>query len=441
MLHRRGRILTPSRSPGDLVDIAVIGAGYVGLVTAAGLASLGHRVKVGEAEPVRLALLQAGGVPLHEEGLADLLSDTTSRGLLTFHGDNNEAVAAAQAVMIALPTPPSADGSADLATIEAALDMMAEALPPGVVIVMKSTVPVGSVAKFQKHLDSLGASATVVSNPEFLREGSAVHDFLHPDRIVIGSRSQIAADLLLEMYREIDAPVVITNPPSSEMIKYASNAYLATRITFANAVANLCESVGADASVVLAGMGSDRRIGAHFLNPGPGYGGSCFPKDTQALVSIAEDAGYDFALLKGVIEVNELQLQRVVDKVRSRVPSLLGARIALWGLAFKAGTGDTRESPAVKIGRKLATAGASVVAYDPVARLDGETPITAASDALGAVTDADVLVIATEWPEFAEIDLRKVKGVMRGNAIVDARNLLDPDTVRQLGMSYTGVGR
>ncbi len=423
------------------MNIAVIGAGYVGLVSAAGLAALGHRVRVGEADAAKLAQLEAGGVPLHEVGLDEVLAETTADGRLTFHADNTEAVAGARVVLIALPTPPSADGSADLATIERAIDGFAGALAPGAVVVMKSTVPVGSVAKFQTHLDSLGAEATVVSNPEFLREGSAVHDFFHPDRIVIGSRDQTATDTLIEMYRAIDADVVVTDPPSSEMIKYASNAYLATRITFANALANLCESVGADASVVLDGMGRDSRIGAHFLNPGPGYGGSCFPKDTQALVSIADDAGYDFSLLRGVIAVNELQTLRIVDKVASEVATLDGARIGLWGIAFKAGTGDTRESPALRIAEELVARGATVVAYDPVARIDEVDGLAVVDEPLAAVDEADVLVIATEWPEFTEVDLIDVRDAMRGSAIVDARNLLDPASVRGLGMSYTGVGR
>ncbi len=423
------------------MNIAVIGAGYVGLVSAAGLAALGHRVRVGEADAAKLAQLEAGGVPLHEVGLDEVLAETTANGRLTFHADNTEAVAGARVVLIALPTPPSADGSADLATIERAIDGFAGALAPGTVVVMKSTVPVGSVAKFQTHLDSLGAEATVVSNPEFLREGSAVHDFFHPDRIVIGSRDQAATDTLIEMYEAIDADVVVTDPPSSEMIKYASNAYLATRITFANALANLCESVGADASVVLDGMGRDSRIGAHFLNPGPGYGGSCFPKDTQALVSIADDAGYDFSLLRGVIEVNDMQTHRIVDKVASEVATLDGARIGLWGIAFKAGTGDTRESPALRIAEELVARGAAVVAYDPVARIEGFDGISVVDDPLAAVDEADVLVIATEWPEFTEVDLIDVRDAMHGSAIVDARNLLDPAAVRGLGMSYTGVGR
>lgn len=423
------------------MNIAIIGAGYVGLVTAAGLAAVGHRVKVGESDAAKLAVLNAGGVPLYEEGLGEILAETIGDGRLTFHADNAEAVSGARVVMIALPTPPSVDGSADLAMIVGALRDLAVSLESDVVVVMKSTVPVGSVARFQSFLDDLGATASVVSNPEFLREGSAVHDFFNPDRIVIGSRSSAATATLVEMYEGIDAPIIVTNPPSSEMIKYASNAYLATRITFANALANLCESVGADASVVLDGMGKDRRIGAHFLNPGPGYGGSCFPKDTKALVSIADDAGYDFSLLRGVIEVNDLQLQRIVNKVAAAVPALHGARIGLWGLAFKAGTGDTRESPALMIAERLVARGADVTAYDPVAEVSGLDGVTCVDSPLAAVDNVDVLLIATEWPEFADVDLAEVSEAMRGSAIVDARNLLDPDAVRSLGMTYAGVGR
>ncbi len=423
------------------MDIAVIGAGYVGLVTGTGLAAVGHRVRMGEADDRKLQELNSGGVPLHEAGLDSIMAEAVADGLLTFHGDNGEAVRGAAVVLIALPTPPASDGSADLAIVESALRSLAGDLADGTVVAMKSTVPVGSVARFQALLDNLGANAAVVSNPEFLREGSAVGDFFHPDRIVIGSRDQAATETLIEMYRPIQAPVVVTDPKSSEMIKYASNAYLATRITFANALANLCESVGADVSSVLEGMGYDRRIGFHFLNPGPGYGGSCFPKDTRALVSIADDAGYDFSLLRGVIEVNELQLHRVVEKVMAAVPDIDGARIGLWGLAFKAGTDDTRESPATKIAVELVAAGAYVVAYDPAISELSVPGVEVVGDPIIAVTNADVLLIATEWPEFAAVDIRAVRAAMRGTAIVDARNLLDPDAVRRLGMSYTGVGR
>jgi UDPglucose 6-dehydrogenase len=423
------------------MNIAVIGAGYVGLVTGAGLAGLGHRVRLGEADPDKVATLNEGRVPFFEANLDRLVSEGMADGLLTFHADNHDAVADAQVVIIALPTPPADDGSANLAVIDTALRDLAPHLAENAVVALKSTVPVGSVARFQQTLDDMGAASTVVSNPEFLREGSAVGDFFGPDRIVIGSRNQEAAERLVEMYRSIQAPVLITDPSSSEMIKYASNAYLATRITFANALANLAEGVGADITDVLKGMGYDRRIGFHFLNPGPGYGGSCFPKDTQALVSIADDAGYDFSLLRGVIEVNDLQLERSVDKVAAAVDSLAGSTIGLWGLAFKAGTDDVRESPAVKIGVKLAARGATVTAYDPAVTTLSQDEIRVVDDPVEAAKGADVLVVATEWPQFAGVDLRAVRSVMAGDAIVDLRNLLDSLAVRRLGLSYTGVGR
>lgn len=420
------------------MQVAVIGAGYVGLVTGAGLAYLGHTVRLGERDPGKLETLAAGQVPFFEAGLDRLLTEGIDNKLLSFHADNKEAVEGAKVVFIALPTPPDEDGSADTSYIEGALAELGPVLPAGTVVVMKSTVPVGSVARFQAYLDGLGAEATVISNPEFLREGSAVGDFLHPDRIVIGTRSQEAAEVMLELYQALQAPVVVTDPPSSEMIKYASNAYLATRITFANAIANLCESVGADVKDVLLGMGYDRRVGFHFLNPGPGYGGSCFPKDTRALVAIADEAGYDFSLLRGVIEVNELQRHRVVDKVRAAI-DLDGATVGLWGLAFKAGTDDIRESPAVFLAEELMAAGATVQAFDPeAAHVDG---VIRVDDAIQAAKDADVLLIATEWPEFQSVDLGAVRDAMASPHIIDARNMLDPEAARHLGMQYEGIGR
>jgi UDPglucose 6-dehydrogenase len=420
------------------MNVAVIGAGYVGLVSGAGLAYLGHSVRLGEADPNKLEMLAAGRVPFYEAGLDRMLAEGIENKLLSFHADNKEAVDGARVVFIALPTPPDEDGSADTSYIEGAIDDFGPSLDRGTVVVLKSTVPVGSVARFQRHLDVFGVGATVISNPEFLREGSAVGDFLHPDRIVIGTRSQEAAEVMLELYQSLQAPVVVTDPASSEMIKYASNAYLATRITFANAIANLCESVGADVKDVLLGMGYDRRVGFHFLNPGPGYGGSCFPKDTRALVAIADDAGYDFSLLRGVIEVNELQRHRVVDKVRAAL-DLDGATIGLWGLAFKAGTDDIRESPAVFLAQELMEAGALVQAFDPeAAHVEG---VIRVDDAIQAAKDAEVLLIATEWPEFQSVDLRAVRDAMATPRIIDARNMLDPEAVRRLGMEYQGIGR
>lgn len=423
------------------MQVAVIGAGYVGLVTGAGLAALGHRVRIGEIDEARVRMLNQGDIPLHEADLHRVVAEGISRQLLTFHNDNSEAIDDADVVLLALPTPPSADGSADLSFIMKVLTEIADELEPGVVIATKSTVPVGSVAKFQDLLDGLGAKATVVSNPEFLREGTAVSDFFHPDRIVIGSRDQRATETLIDLYKELQAPIVVTDPASSEMIKYASNAYLATRITFANALANLCESVDADVSSVLEGMGYDRRIGFHFLNPGPGYGGSCFPKDTKALVAIADLAGYDFSLLKGVIEVNELQMRRTAAKVLDEIGGIEAPRVALWGLAFKAGTDDVRESPAIAMARILVAAGVEVTAFDPAVKSSPIDGIVLAPSAADAAKGADALLIATEWPEFKAVDLRSVRESMRGTSVIDARNLLDPLSVRQLGMSYRGIGR
>lgn len=422
------------------MQVAVIGAGYVGLVTAAGLAASGHRVRVGESDPAKRALLRTGTVPFHEAGLSRIVEEGVENNLLTFHGDNSEAIDGAAVVLIALPTPPADDGSADLSIVEAALRGFGAELAPGTVVALKSTVPVGSVKRFQKLIDTIGGQATVVSNPEFLREGSAVTDFFHPDRIVIGSDSQAAAEVLTSMYESIQAPVVVTRPESSELVKYASNAYLATRITFANAIANVCEAVGADIDEVTKGMGYDRRIGFHFFQPGPGYGGSCFPKDTRALVSTSAEAGYDFSLLRGVIDSNDMQLDRMVDKVRRATPDIDGARIGLWGLAFKAGTDDLRESPALKIAVALTDLGAHVVAFDPAVSTVDDERISVVDDPITAAAGADVLVVATEWGEFAGVDLRAVREAMAGSTIVDARNLLDPVAVRQLGMSYVGVG-
>lgn len=423
------------------MQTAVIGAGYVGLVQAAGLAALGHRVRVGERSPERLAQLEAGEVPIYEPDLDRLIAEGTATGLLSFHGSNLEAVRGARVVFVAVPTPPSADGSADTSIVEAVVGEMAPELDGGALVVMKSTVPVGSAKRFQEVLDSAGAAATVLSNPEFLREGSAVADFFHPDRIVIGTRDQAAAEVMIELYRGLDAPVVVTDPISSEMIKYGANAYLASRITFANAMANLCEAVGADARDVLLGMGYDRRIGFHFFNPGPGYGGSCFPKDTKALVAIADGAGYDFALLKGVIEVNDEQRSRILEKVtRLAGGSLQGRTIGLWGLAFKAGTDDVRESPAVALADELAARGATVRAYDPKVEIEISS-VERVPDPISAAKDADVVLIATEWSEFRSVDLGEVRNVMRGNGLVDARNILDPASATRLGFEYSGVGR
>jgi UDPglucose 6-dehydrogenase len=359
--------------------------------------------------------------------------------LLSFHTSNKEAVAGAGFVFLALPTPEGEDGRAELKYVHAVIDELANEVDENTLFVVKSTVPPGTVASLRKRLANRGSPARIVSHPEFLREGKAVDDFLEPDRIVVGAWDDADALAVADLYRSLDAPVVITDPTSAEMIKYASNAYLATRLTFVNTLANVCEAVGADIIDVVEGLGRDHRVGQHFLQPGPGYGGSCFPKDTSALIAVAEDAGYDFELLRAVIEADEEQRRRIADKVRQAAGGgLRGRRVAMWGVAFKAGTDDVRESPAVRIAALLQGDGAEVVAYDPEASTD---LFTMADDPVSAVTDADVLLIATEWPEFLTVDMASVAAAMRGHRVVDARNILDPKKVRSVGLDYWGLGR
>ena len=423
------------------MQVAVIGAGYVGLATAVGLSSLGHDVAVGERSAERVEMLRSGQSPIFEPELSAMLRVGSEAGRLSFHTSNVDAAVGAEVVFLAVPTPQGEDGAADTSIVYAVLEEIAGSLSDGALVVLKSTVPVGSVSKVQAMLDEQGAHATVVSNPEFLREGSAISDFLHPDRIVIGTDDQRAAEIMIELYRELQAPIVVTDPISSEMVKYAANAFLATRITFANAVARLCEAVGADVKDVLLGMGYDSRIGFHFFNPGPGFGGSCFPKDTNALVAVAEAAGYDFALLKSVIRINDLQRSHVVTHVRKGAGGTLRGRVVgMWGLAFKAGTDDTRSSPALAIAERLIEEGCVLRAHDPQATVSMHG-LSQVDTPLEAVRGADVLLITTEWPDYQSVDLHEVARLMSGDSVVDARNLLDPDAVRRLGLRYQGIGR
>jgi UDPglucose 6-dehydrogenase len=394
---------------------------------------------VGEVNAARVETLRQGKVPIYEQGLNGLIARGVEHELLTFHTSNPEAVAGAGFVFLTLPTPPAADGRADTSFVDAVIDEIGPLLDEGAIIVVKSTVPVGTATRLRKRLADIGSRAISVSNPEFLREGKAVEDFLKPDRIVIGAFDPADGLRLASLYAGLEAPFVHTDPTSAEMIKYAANSYLATRLTFANTLSNLCEAVGADVRDVIKGIGYDFRIGPHFLNPGPGYGGSCFPKDTVALIATAEESGYDFQLLKAVIRADEEQRWRVVEKVRRAVGGDLRKKtVALWGLAFKAGTDDVRESPAVRIADLLKAAGAKVVAYDPEASLEW---LTLASSPVEAARGADVVLLATDWPEFIRVDLRQVASVMRGRRLIDARNLLDPPLVRAAGLEYEGLGR
>jgi UDPglucose 6-dehydrogenase len=422
-----------------MAQIAVIGAGYVGLTTAACFSSLGHEVVCADIDEPRVARLNDGEIPIVEAGLEALVRDGMEGGRLRFVVGAEQAARHAEFAYLCVPTPQGDDGSADLTYIETAARQIGPVLPAEAVVVNKSAVPVGSTRAVERVLGR--DDVVVVSNPEFLREGSAVHDFLNPDRIVIGSDDQSAAIRVASIYIGVTAPIIVTDPASAETIKYVSNAFLATKISFVNAVAAVCEAVGADVKDVVLGMGYDKRIGHEFLKPGPGWGGSCFPKDSRALVHIADSAGYAFDLLRGVISVNEEQFHRVVAKVRDQAGgSLDGVRVAAWGLTFKARTDDTRDSPAVRIAGLLRDQGAQVRAYDPAVKspVDGIEP---AADPYSVCDGAEVLVVLTEWDEFRWLDFDKVAGLMAVPRVVDARNLLDKSALERRGFLYTGIGR
>jgi UDPglucose 6-dehydrogenase len=442
--------------------VAVIGVGYVGLPTAATLAHLGHRVVCGDADPAKVAMLEQGRVPMVEDHLEELVREGQAANRLRFVVGATAAVEGAQFVFLCVPTPQGDDGSADLSFVEAVAEEIAPHLLPGTIIVNKSTVPVGSTLVVERVLGR--HDVTVVSNPEFMREGTAVADSLHPERIVVGADDQGAAARVGDLFAGTHAPLLITDAATAETIKYASNAFLATKLSFVNAVAGLCEAVGADVRDVILGLGYDRRIGFEYLRPGPGWGGSCLPKDTRALVHIAEQAGYDFSFLKGAISTNDEQFVRVVDKVRVAVGGQLkGAVVAVWGLTFKAGTDDLRNSPSVEVVRRLVQEGTTVQAFDPtvpVPKGQKSTPmeglveiagggagtnlakqVRAFPDAYAACERAAAVVVLTEWDEFRWLDFARVRVAMTKPVVVDARNLLDPAQLRRIGFDYTGIGR
>jgi UDPglucose 6-dehydrogenase len=422
-----------------MARIAVVGAGYVGLTTAACFSHLGHEVVCGDIDAERVARLAEADVPIVEEGLEQLVRDGLRHGHLRFVVGAAAAVAGVEFVYLCVPTPQAADGAADLSFVESVAVEIGPLLASESIVVNKSTVPVGSTRIVQQALRR--PDVLVVSNPEFLREGSAVHDFLHPGRIVIGADDQAAAIRVASLYLGVAAPLIVTDPPSAEIIKYASNAFLATKLSFVNAVAAVCESVGADVNDVVLGMGYDPRIGREFLRPGPGWGGSCLPKDTRALLRIADDAGYDFELLQASIAVNEQQLDRVVDKVAAAAGgSLEGVTVAAWGLTFKARTDDLRESPALAVIARLRARGAVVHAYDPTVR-GPRSDVEVFQDPYAACEGAVVLVVLTEWDDLRWLDFDKVGAAMARRHVVDARNLLDRASLVRSGFTYRGVGR
>ena len=429
-------------------DIAVLGAGYVGIPTAACFAHFGHRVVCADVDEARVEALSRGEVPILEEGLVPLVEDGLRSGRLRFVVGAREAARHAEFVFICVQTPRSESGAADLSVVEGVAREIAPVLQPGTVVVNKSTMPVGSTDAVARALQAAGAVADVgvASNPEFLREGQAVRDALAPHRVVIGCDDTETAVRVSALYRDVQAPVLVTDPASAEMIKYASNAFLATKISFVNAIANLCELVNADVREVVLGMGYDPRIGFEVLHPGPGFGGSCFPKDTAALLHTADESGYDFGLLRSVIDVNTRQRSLVVDKLRDAAGGdLAGTTVGLWGLAFKAHTDDIRESPALFVAERLLEEGADVRAYDPAVRRVGGAlgdALELVADAYAAAADASVVALLTEWDEFRWLDFERVRSSMKPPyAMVDARNLLDPAAMRRRGFTYQGVGR
>ena len=423
--------------------IAVVGTGYVGLTTGACLAHLGHTVVCADIDANKIAKLRDGIIPIVELGLADLVTEGMASGRLSFVVGSGEAAKNCDIAFLCVPTPQGEDGSADLSYVQRAAEEISAVLPFEAIVVNKSTVPVGSTKVVERALKR--PDVKVVSNPEFLREGSAVQDFLKPDLIVVGSDDQAAAMKVASLYDGLSTRVIITDPASAETIKYAANAFLATKLSFINAIAAICEGVGADINDVVVGIGSDKRIGENFLRPGPGWGGSCFPKDSRALIKIAEDADYSFDLLKGVIAVNDQQLDRVADKIRLAAGgNLSGKVVAVWGLTFKAGTDDLRDSPAIAIIERLMKLGARVQAFDPTVnavRTGIPIDLVIATSSIAATAQADVLTVLTEWDEFKWVSPSTIATEMTGKQLIDARNLLDRKDWERAGFTYQGIGR
>ncbi|MGB2601797.1 MAG: UDP-glucose/GDP-mannose dehydrogenase family protein [Candidatus Omnitrophota bacterium] len=430
------------------MKLTIIGTGYVGLVTGACFADLGNEVICSDNDEKKIEVLNNGGVPIYEPGLEELVKKNREKGRLSFTTDIKMAVESSDVIFVCVGTPPRDDGSADLTGIEKVSRVVAENMNSYKLIVEKSTVPVetgewvkNTIETFKKN----GAEFDVASNPEFLREGSAIEDFMQPDRVVVGVESKKAEELLKELYGPLDTKIVVTNIKGAEIIKHASNSFLATKISFINAVSNICDKVGADVHAVAEGIGMDARINKHFLKAGIGFGGSCFPKDLKAFIHISETMGYSFDMLKEVEKINEQQKDMGVGKISEMLWNLPEKVIGVWGLSFKPNTDDIRCAPSIDIIKKLIAAGARIKAFDPVAMENAKKElgdkIEYCRDAYEAAEGADCIVLMTEWNEFKEIDLKRVKDIMNQPTILDGRNIYDPQRVKGMGFKYAGIGR
>jgi UDPglucose 6-dehydrogenase len=434
------------------MKITILGSGYAGLVAAAGFADFGLKVTCADTDKIRIRKLQKGSIPFFEPGLEELVKRHLTRERLQFTGDMGPAIQSADVIFIAVGTASLPDGSADLSQIEAAAKDIARNLNGFKLIVLKSTAPVGTTRHLKEMIQGRlkqRADVEVASNPEFLREGSAVEDFMRPARVVLGVDSEYAAKTLREIYRPlylIETPFVQTTLETAELIKYAANCFLAVKVSYINEIANLCDAFHSDVHVVAKAMGLDRRIGAKFLHPGPGFGGSCFPKDCRAMVHMAHQAGVDCSLVESALQVNDRQYFRIIEKLKEGLGSLPGKTIAVWGLSFKPNTDDIRESRAILIAKSLLKSKCKLRVYDPVANekarhVLNHSQVTYFGGPAEAAAHADAIVLATEWNEFRNLDLRTIKGRMRGNVFVDPRNVYEAEIVRKLGFKYFGLGR
>ncbi len=429
------------------MTITFIGHGYVGLVTAAVFADFGNKVYVIGHTKEKIEKLKKGIIPIYEQGLSELVKRNIDGGRLKFTLDYVPAIPESDVVFIAVGTPTTPTGDADLSSVLTVAEKIGRNIKGFTIVATKSTVPTGTNKKVQKILADIKPKDSEVryaSVPEFLREGTAISDTLHPDRIVIGTQDKKAQEILIKLHEPIKAPVILTNFETAELIKYAANSFLALKISYANSIAKLAEHVGADAVKVLEGIGMDRRIGNLFLSPGPGYGGSCFPKDVRALISLGKDKGYTFTLLEDVENINHQMRRDIVIKARKILGDLSGKKIGILGLAFKPNTDDMRDSPSIDIISILKNDGAKITAYDPVAIENAKKiplPVNFAKDEYGCAKDADLLILVTDWNEFKKIDFKKIKKLMKQPNVIDSRNIYDPQQLKKLGFTYIGVGR